>query len=74
VGSHRARRDGMLFRSGRSQAVRPSNDFRFRGRDARIQRHGGAFILEPAAGDWRWLDDIAGLLDTDFVLTFSVGS
>jgi antitoxin VapB len=36
-----------LFWSGRSQAVRLPKDFRFRGEEARIRRHGHAVILEP---------------------------
>ena len=56
-----------LFWSGRSQAVRLPKDFRFRGGEVRIRRHGNAVILEPAADDWSWLDAIAGKLDDDFV-------
>ena len=56
-----------LFWSGRSQAVRLPKDFRFRGGEVRIRRHGNAVILEPAADDWAWLDAIAGKLDDDFV-------
>jgi len=57
-----------LFWSGRSQAVRLPKDFRFRGKEVRIRRHGSAVILEPMAEDWGWLDAIAGKLDDDFVL------
>lgn len=56
-----------LFWSGRSQAVRLPKDFRFRGGEVRIRRHGAAVILEPVADDWVWLDAIAGKLDDDFV-------
>jgi antitoxin VapB len=56
-----------LFWSGRSQAVRLPKDFRFRGKEVRIRRHGSAVILEPVAEDWSWLDAIAGKLDDDFV-------
>jgi len=56
-----------LFWSGRSQAVRLPKDFRFRGKEVRIRRHGNAVILEPVAEDWGWLDAIAGPLDEDFV-------
>lgn len=56
-----------LFWSGRSQAVRLPKDFRFRGQEVRIRRHGNAVILEPMADDWNWLDAIAGELDDDFV-------
>jgi len=56
-----------LFWSGRSQAVRLPKDFRFRGKEVRIRRHGNAVVLEPLAGDWSWLDAIAGQLDRDFV-------
>jgi antitoxin VapB len=56
-----------LFWSGRSQAVRLPKDFRFRGKEVRIRRHGSAVILEPMAEDWGWLDAIAGKLDDDFV-------
>ena len=56
-----------LFWSGRSQAVRLPKDFRFRGGEVRIRRHGNAVILEPVAEDWSWLDAIVGKLDDDFV-------
>jgi antitoxin VapB len=56
-----------LFWSGRSQAVRLPKDFRFRGKEVRIRRHGAAVILEPVAEDWGWLDAIAAELDDDFV-------
>jgi antitoxin VapB len=55
-----------LFWSGRSQAVRLPKDFRFRGKEVRIRRHGDAVILEPLADDWSWLDALAGDLDEDF--------
>ena len=55
-----------LFWSGRSQAVRLPKDFRFRGREVRIRRHGSTVILEPLADDWSWLDAIAGRLDDAF--------
>jgi antitoxin VapB len=56
-----------LFWSGRSQAVRLPKEFRFRGKEVHIRRHGSAVILEPVENDWRWLDAIAGALDDDFV-------
>jgi antitoxin VapB len=56
-----------LFWSGRSQAVRLPKDFRFRGEEVRIRRHGNAVVLEPIANDWSWLDEIVGKLDADFV-------
>jgi antitoxin VapB len=56
-----------LFWSGRSQAVRLPKDFRFRGKEVRIRRHGNAVILEPIPDDWSWLDAIVGKLDEDFV-------
>jgi antitoxin VapB len=56
-----------LFWTGRSQAVRLPKDFRFRGKEVRIRRHGSAVILEPIPHDWSWLDAIAGKLDEDFV-------
>jgi antitoxin VapB len=56
-----------LFWSGRSQAVRLPKDYRFRGKEVRIRRHGSAVILEPVPDDWSWLDAIAGKLDDDFV-------
>ena len=56
-----------LFWSGRSQAVRLPKDFRFRGKEVRIRRHGNAVILEPIPDDWSWLDAIVGKLDGDFV-------
>jgi antitoxin VapB len=56
-----------IFWSGRSQAVRLPKNFRLRGNEVRIRRHGSAIILEPIAEDWAWLDLIAGKLDDDFV-------
>lgn len=56
-----------LFWSGRSQAVRLPKEYRFRGEEVRIRRHGSAVILEPVADDWSWLDAIVGKLDEDFV-------
>lgn len=55
-----------IFWSGRSQAVRLPKEFRFQTDKVRIRRHGSAVILEPIAGDWTWLDAIAGTLDDDF--------
>jgi virulence-associated protein VagC len=37
-----------LFWAGRSQAVRLPKEFRFRGGEVRIRRHGNAVILEPS--------------------------
>ena len=56
-----------IFWAGRSQAVRLPKEFRFRGKEVRIRRHGNAVILEPVADDWSWLDAIAGRLDDDFI-------
>jgi antitoxin VapB len=56
-----------LFWSGRSQAVRLPKEFRLRGEEVRIRRHGNAVILEPLADGWGWLDALAGALDEDFV-------
>jgi antitoxin VapB len=54
-----------LFWSGRSQAVRLPREFRFRGKEVRLRRHGSAVILEPVPEDWRWLDEIAGTIDPE---------
>jgi antitoxin VapB len=56
-----------LFWSGRSQAVRLPKDFRFKGDEVRIRRHGNAVIIEPMDEDWAWLDAIASALDKDFI-------
>ena len=56
-----------IFWSGRSQAVRLPKEFRFKGDEVRIRRHGNAVILEPLDDDWAWLDAIVGKLDRDFV-------
>jgi len=56
-----------IFWSGRSQAVRLPKEFRFAGDKVRVRRHGSAVILEPIASDWKWLDELAGKLDDDFV-------
>ncbi len=55
-----------LFWSGRSQAVRLPKEFRMKGDEVRIRKHGEAVILEPIAMDWRWLDDIAASFSEDF--------
>ncbi|ESJ13365.1 AbrB family transcriptional regulator [Cupriavidus sp. HPC(L)] len=56
-----------IFWSGRSQAVRLPKDFRFESAEVRIRRHGNAVILEPIADDWKWLDQVVGPVDEDFV-------
>ena len=56
-----------IFWSGRSQAVRLPKEFRFRGDEVRIRRHGSTVVLEPVADDWEWLDAIVGKLDKDMV-------
>jgi antitoxin VapB len=56
-----------IFWSGRSQAVRLPKEFRFKGEEVRIRRHGSAVILEPINEDWAWLDALVGKLDEDFV-------
>jgi len=55
-----------LFWSGRSQAVRLPKDYRIEGDAVRVRRHGASLILEPIPSDWRWLDELAGPLDSDF--------
>lgn len=54
-----------VFWSGRSQAVRLPKEYRFEGDEVRIRREGRKVILEPAADDWSWLDEIAGAFDED---------
>jgi len=56
-----------IFWSGRSQVVWLPKNFRLRGDQVRIRRHGSAIIREPIAENWAWLDQIAGKLDEDFV-------
>jgi antitoxin VapB len=56
-----------LFWTGRSQAVRLPREFRFKGEEVRIRRHGSAVILEPVTENWDWLDALVGQLDRDFV-------
>jgi antitoxin VapB len=55
-----------VFWSGRSQAVRLPKEFRIDAAEVRVRRHGAGVILEPIAGDWRWLDELVGPLDADF--------
>ena len=55
-----------LFWDGRSQAVRLPKEFRFKGDEVRIRRHGAAVILEPIPADWAWLDELSGPLDAEF--------
>lgn len=52
-----------VFWSGRSQAVRLPQEYRFQASEVRIRRHGQAVILEPIATDWAWLDKLAPLDD-----------
>ena len=40
-----------LFQSGRSQAVRLPKEFRFKGKEVRISRHGHGVLLEPMEVD-----------------------
>ena len=54
-----------VFWSGRSQAVRLPREFRFRGSEVRIRRHGNAVILEPIPENWRWLGEVAGKIDPE---------
>ena len=56
-----------VFWSGRSQAVRLPKQYRFDTEEVRIRRQGDAVVLEPIAKDWKWLDDLTGPLDRDFV-------
>jgi antitoxin VapB len=56
-----------VFWSGRSQAVRLPKAFRIEGEEVRIRRHGASIVLEPMAVDWKWLDDLPGNLDDDFL-------
>jgi antitoxin VapB len=56
-----------IFWAGRSQAVRLPKQYRLKGKEVRIRRHGSAVILEPLADEWTWLDALAGRLDQDFV-------
>lgn len=54
-----------LFWTGRFQAVRLPEAFRFDGKEVRIRRQGHAVILQPIASDWTWLDAVIGQLDED---------
>jgi antitoxin VapB len=56
-----------LFWSGRSQAVRLPQDFRFRGDKVRIRKHGNSVVLEPMSDDWAWLDNLPGKFDDDCI-------
>ena len=40
-----------LFKTGRSQAVRLPKEFRFKGDEVRISRHGSGVLLEPIDTD-----------------------
>jgi antitoxin VapB len=40
-----------LFTTGRSQAVRLPKEFRFKGHEVRISRHGNGVLLEPIEVD-----------------------
>lgn len=46
--------------------MRLPKDYRFKGKEVRIRRHGAAVILEPLPEDWTWLDALAAPLDADF--------
>ena len=56
-----------VFWSGRSQAVRLPNKYRFETSEVSIRREGRAVVLELLAQDWDWLDRLTGPLDDDFV-------
>lgn len=52
-----------VFWSGRSQAVRLPKEFRFDTDEVTIRREGSAVVLEPAAKNWDWLDNMKPLDD-----------
>ena len=56
-----------IFWSGRAQAVRLPKDFRFDATTVHITRHGSAVILEPIADNWKWLEEVCGKVDQDFI-------
>lgn len=56
-----------VFWSGRSQAVRLPKEFRFDVDEVIIRREGNAVVLEPAGGNWDWLEKISGPIDDSFV-------
>ena len=47
-----------LFRSGRSQAVRLPQEFRFRGDRVRIRRVGRGVLLEPILNPKEWFAEL----------------
>jgi antitoxin VapB len=56
----------QVFWSGRSQAVRLPEAFRFDADRVRIRREGTAVILEPVPDGWSWLAAVVGPVDEDF--------
>jgi antitoxin VapB len=56
-----------VFWSGRSQAIRLPEEFRFDTDEVRIRRHGDMLILEPLSRDWSWPELIVGPIDDDFL-------
>jgi antitoxin VapB len=56
-----------LFKSGRSQAVRLPKEFRFEGKEVRVNRHGRAVLLEPMQEeDWKSVFAKIDALGVDF--------
>jgi antitoxin VapB len=48
-----------LFKHGRSQAVRLPKEFRFKGKEVRIRRHGRGVLLEPMKFDAKkWFEEM----------------
>ncbi len=60
-----------VFWSGRSQAVRLPNEFRFDTKEVAIRREGDIVILEPLKPSkeesWAWLKDLNGGFNEDFM-------
>ena len=57
-----------LFQSGRSQAVRLPNEFRFTGTDVGVRHFGNGVLLLPLDNPWDTLEAALSAFEPGFVL------
>ena len=58
-----------LFQSGRSQAVRLPEEYRFAGTEVGVQRIGNGVLLLPLDDPWQTLDAALAAFEPGFALT-----
>lgn len=55
-----------LFQNGRSQAVRLPKEFRFAGKEVRVEKMYDGVLLRPVHRNWESLFEACGKFSTDF--------